>query len=78
MEVLEETIELTTENSVKKAKIGSRIELECRSNLKPPVAYAWSRTKNNQGKEVQIVYRLFLVNCYLLHIPSQLATWEVE
>ena len=21
------------------------------------------------GKEVQIVYRLFLVNCYLLHVP---------
>ena len=34
-------------------------------------------------KEVQKVYSsLFLVNCYLLHIPrllsSQLATWEVE
>ena len=28
-------------------------------------------------KEVQIVYRLFLVNCYLLHVPrlpSQLAS----
>ena len=49
LEVLEETIELTTENSVKTAKIGSRIELECRSSLKPPVAYAWSRTKNNKG-----------------------------
>ena len=22
-----------------------------------------------QIKEVQIVYRLFLVNCYLLHVP---------
>ena len=22
------------------------------------------------AKEVQIVYRLFLVNCYLLHVPS--------
>ena len=21
------------------------------------------------GKEVQMVYRLFLVNCYLLHVP---------
>ena len=34
------------------------------------------------SKEVQIVYRLFLVNCYLLHsfwiMPSQLATREVE
>ena len=49
LEVLEETIELTTENSVKTAKVGSRIELECRSSLKPPVAYAWSRTKNNKG-----------------------------
>ena len=49
MEVLEETIELTTENSVKTAEIGSRIELKCRSNLKPPVAFAWSRDKNNQG-----------------------------
>ena len=29
-------------------------------------------------KEVKIVYRLFLVNCYLLKDPSQLATWEVE
>ena len=33
-------------------------------------------------KEVQTVYRLFLVSCYLLHsfwiMPSQLATWEVE
>jgi hypothetical protein len=34
-------------------------------------------------KEVQIVYRLFLVNCYLLHVylgflPSHLAAVEVE
>ena len=33
-------------------------------------------------KEVQIVYWLFLVNCYLLHVPigflpSQLTMWEV-
>ena len=34
------------------------------------------------SKEVQIVYRVFLVSCYLLHtfwiMSSQLATWEVE
>ena len=24
---------------------------------------------HDDGKEVQIVYRLFLVNCYLLHVP---------
>ena len=24
---------------------------------------------NDEGKEVQIIYRLFLVNCYLLHVP---------
>ena len=22
-----------------------------------------------RGKEIQIVYRLFIVNCYLLHVP---------
>ena len=24
---------------------------------------------DDEGKEVQIIYRLFLVNCYLLHLP---------
>ena len=38
--------------------------------------------RNTLSKEVQIVYRLFLVNSYLLHVPigflpSQLATWKV-
>ena len=38
--------------------------------------------RNTLSKEVQIVYRLFLLNSYLLHVPigflpSQLATWKV-
>ena len=36
---------------------------------------------NNQIKEVQIVYRLFLVSCYLLHVPrlpSQPASTEKD
>ena len=37
------------------------------------------------GKEVQMVYRLFLVNCYLLHVPrlpsqpaSNVRGWVIE
>ena len=36
-------------NSTKSVEVGSRVELECRSNLNPPVAYAWSRAKSNKG-----------------------------
>ena len=41
----------------------------------------YEKISDHTTKEVQIVHRLFLVNCYLLHVPrimpSQLATWEV-
>ena len=30
----------------------------------------WTSNLNPNTKEVQIVYRLFLVNCYILHVPS--------
>ena len=56
-ELLEVVEELTTGNNVKTAEIGSRIELECRSNLKPPVAYAWSRDEKNQGIPMGVTIR---------------------
>ena len=71
LEVLEETIELTTENSVKTAEIGSRIELECRSNLKPPVAYAWSRDKNNQGIPMGATIRCEIFCFFSPLVPSK-------
>ena len=47
-EIEEKEIDLES-NSTKSVEVGSRVELECRSDLNPPVAYAWSRAKSNKG-----------------------------
>ena len=57
----------------------NKLRLNFKNFIKEP-STSWLFAKNQfyamqdvglhiKGKEVQIVYRLFLVNCYILHVP---------
>ena len=63
-------------DSAKSALVGSTVELDCRSNLNPPVAYAWSRPKSNKGipmgKTRNTLYldmNLEIIGCNLYDFP---------